>query len=344
MPLKSATSLAARLINRLPQSSQAALFMVIACAVFAAMSGLIRHISANVPPLEIVFFRNLFGLLALAPWFLRNGMAGLKTTRLGLYGLRALVGMVSMALWFTAVTIVPLAEATALSFTAPLFGTVLAVLLLGEVVRVRRWSATLAGFAGAMIILRPTVETIEPGTIMVLISAATMATAGIFVKKLMATDTPAQSVAWMGIMMVPMSLVPALFVWQWPSLQSLLWLGLLGGVATIGHLAISRALTLGEVTAVLPYDFTRLPFAALIGYFAFAQVPDFWTWVGAAVIFGSSLYITYREARVKPDEDVPVAATAGASRSASGGMDVDVVANREHIIREQANPEQGKPS
>jgi len=328
-------SLPQRLMSRLPHSLQATVYMLVACAVFAAMSGLIRFISAEVPALEIAFFRNLFGLLVLAPWFWRNGFKAMKTTRLGLYMVRASIGTLTMAMWFIGVTLVPLAEATALSFTAPMFSTVLAVLILGEVVRIRRWTATLVGFAGAMIILRPTISTIEPGTIMILISAATMAFASIIVKKLMATDSPAQSVAWTGTMMVPLSLIPALFVWVWPSPQSLLWLGLLGGLATIGHLALSRALSLADVTAVLPYDFTRLPFAALIGYFAFAQVPDFWTWVGAAVIFSSSVYISYREARLKPDDKIPVAATAGTSRSADGGLEIDAVVARAEREKER---------
>jgi drug/metabolite transporter (DMT)-like permease len=328
MPAFSIFSLPARHMARLPQSLQATVYMIIACAVFAAMSGLIRHISEHVPALEIAFFRNLFGLLVLAPWFWRNGFRALKTTRLGLYVVRTSVGVVTMSLWFVGVTLVPLAEATALSFTAPMFGTILAVFMLGEKVRFRRWTATLIGFAGAMIILRPTVSTIEPGTIMVLLSACTMATASIFVKKLMATDSPAQAVAWTGIMMVPLSLVPALFVWIWPSWESILWLILLGGIATVGHLSLSKAFSLSDVTAVLPYDFTRLPFAALIGYLAFSQVPDFWTWVGAAVIFSSSVYISYREAKLKPGDKAPIAATAGASRSANGGLEIEVAVAR----------------
>jgi drug/metabolite transporter (DMT)-like permease len=307
---------------------QATVFMIIACAVFAAMSGLIKHISATVPALEIVFFRNLFGLMALAPWFWRNGFRALKTTRIGLYLGRSTVGTVTMSFWFLGVSMVPLAEATALSFTAPLFATILAIFFLGEKVRIRRWTATLVGFAGAMIILRPVVSTIDPGTIMVMISAASMATASIFLKKLMATDSPAQAVAWAGIIMVPMTLVPALFVWIWPTPEDLLWLLGLGVIATIGHISFSKAISLSDVTAILPFDFTRLPFAALIGYFAFSQTPDFWTWVGAAVIFASSLYISWREARLKTRGDMRVAAVAGVSRGVDVGLDIQAAAPR----------------
>lgn len=322
-------SLPQKIIARLPQSLQATVFMVLACAAFSIMTGFIRHISETVPPLEIVFFRNVFGLMALLPWFWSNGMDALKTTRFGMYFGRSIVGTFTMCFWFVGVSLVPLAEATALSFTSPLFATILAIIFLGEVVRIRRWTAMIVGFAGAMIILRPVITTIEPGTVMVLLSAATMASASIFLKKLMATDTPAQAVAWAGILMVPMSFIPALFVWVWPSWQDIMWLVALGVTATMGHICFSRAFKLADVSAVLPFDFTRLPFAALVGYLAFSEIPDIWTWTGAAVIFASSIYISWRESRLKPDDKVPVATTAGASRSGDGGLDVESVAARE---------------
>jgi drug/metabolite transporter (DMT)-like permease len=326
MPAPSLFSQPHKLLSSLPQSLQAAVFMILACAIFSLMSGLIRHISETVPALEVVFFRNVFGLLALTPWLLRNGIGALKTNRFGLYLGRASFGSVTMCFWFVGLTLVPLAEATALSFTAPLFATILAIFFLGEKVRIRRWTATLVGFIGAMIILRPVVTTLEPGIIMIMISAASMSTSGIFIKKLMVTETPAQAVAWGGILMVPMTLVPALFVWVWPSAESLLWLLLLGVIATIGHLCITRSISLGDLTSVLPYDFTRLPFTALVGFLAFSQVPDFWTWIGAAVIFSSTIYISWREARLKSKDEILVAATAGASHGVDAGLDAEAAA------------------
>jgi len=315
-------------MSRLPQNLQATVFMILACAIFAAMSGLIRHISHSVPALEIVFFRNVFGLMALLPWFLRNGFGAMKTKRIGLYAVRGVVGSGTMCFWFLGVSLVPLAEATALSFTAPLFATILAIFFLGENVGLRRWTATLIGFAGAMIILRPAVSTVEPGTVMVIASAALMACASILMKKLMATESPAQAVAWGGIIMVPMTLIPALFVWIWPSPESLLWLLLLGTIATMANLCFTRAISLSDLTAVLPYDFTRLPFAALIGYLAFSQVPDFWTWVGAAVIFSSTVYIYWRESKLKRKDKALIAAAVGTSPAVDVSGDIEAVVAR----------------
>ena len=125
------------------------LWMVASCACFALMATMVRRASFDVHPVEIVFFRYLFGLLFLAPWLLRAGLAPLRTRRLGMHLFRALAGMGVVLTWFTAVSLMPLAEATALAFTAPLFATLGAALFLGESVRLRRWSAIAIGFAGA---------------------------------------------------------------------------------------------------------------------------------------------------------------------------------------------------
>jgi len=301
------------------QSLRAAMWMVFGCIGFACTSGIIRHVSVTLPPLEIVFFRNFFGLLALAPWFWQNGLRGLRTNRLGLLTVRATTGLLSMTGWFMALAVIPIADATALSFTAPLFATIGAVFFLGEVVRLRRWSATLIGFAGAMIILRPGVEELDPASFYALFAAATMAMSGILIKKLTATESPAKCVAWASIIMTPAALVPALFVWQWPEGTTWFWLIGLGSGATISHLCMTRSIGMSDLTAVLPYDFTRLPFAALIGYLAFSQTPDVWTWLGAAVIFTSSIYIAHREARLKPREELANTVVGGPEIEPAGG-------------------------
>jgi len=304
------------------QSLHAALWMVLSCLGFACTSGMIRHISAELPAFEIVFLRNFFGLMVLAPWFWRHGLAGLKTSRIRLLSVRAASGLASMTMWFMALAVIPLADATALSFTAPLFATVGAIFFLGEVVRLRRWSATLIGFAGAMIILRPGFQEFEPAALLAIFAAATMAMSGICIKMLTTTESPTKCVAWAAMLMTPVSLIPALFVWQWPEPTTWLWLIALGGSATVAHLAMARSINMSELTAVLPYDFTRLPFAALIGYVAFGQAPDTWTWVGAGVIFAATIYIAQREARAQSRESRRSAAAAAAAAAADQGRSI----------------------
>lgn len=273
-----------------------ALWMVSACVFFSVLTGLIRHLSATLDPFEIVFFRNLFSLLVMLPWLARGGFGALRTRRLPLLGVRAVIALVAMLTWFTAISWMNLADAVALSFTSPLFATVAAVFLLNEVVRLRRWTAIGVGFAGAMIILRPGFEAITPAALLVLVSAAAMAVSMCLVKILSRTESVGAIVFYMVLMLTPASLIPALFVWRTPTPEELFWLVGLGAMATLGHLCLGRAFAIADATAVLPFDFVRLPLITAIGYVVFDQTVDAWTGVGAAVIIASSVYIAHREA------------------------------------------------
>jgi drug/metabolite transporter (DMT)-like permease len=285
--------------NNAPDTLRGALWMVLACACFSSMNGIVRHLGQDLPSLVLVFFRCLFGLIALLPWLLKPGLASLRAARPSLHVVRVITGFIAMASWFYGLTLMPLAEATALSFTMPLFATVAAVIFLGEVMRARRWTATLIGFAGAMIILRPGFATISEATLYVLFAAVLMAVSQTIVKLLSRSEHPNATVFWLVFLMTPVSLVPALFVWQTPNTEQFAWLIVLGIVATLGHQSMARSLGATDATAVYPLDFTRLIFATLIGYFAFSELPDAWTWLGAAVIMASSIYIAHREAALR---------------------------------------------
>ncbi|MDP7651945.1 MAG: DMT family transporter [Rhodospirillales bacterium] len=274
------------------------LWMVASCACFALMATMVRRASFDVHPVEIVFFRYLFGLLFLAPWLLRAGLAPLRTRRLGMHLFRALAGMGVVLTWFTAVSLMPLAEATALAFTAPLFATLGAALFLGESVRLRRWSAIAIGFAGAMIILRPGLQAISWPALLALASSAFLGTAALVIKSLSRTEESNTIVLYLCLLTTPLTAIGAFFVWTTPSLESLAWMAGIGVVATIGQLAYTRAFAATETSIVMPLTFFKLIFAALLGYFFFAEVADSWTWIGAAVIFGSAVYTARREAQL----------------------------------------------
>src|SRR5262249_14442278 len=158
--------------------------------------------------------------------------------------------------------------AVALSFTAPLFTTMGAALVLGEPVRIRRWSATLLGFAGVLVILRPGAVPLNLGMLLMIASAALNAVTTLIVKRLSGTESPNAIVTYMVLLMTPMSLLPALFVWQMPPVSTWFFLVGMGLAGTLGHLCYVRALRLAEATAILPYDYGRMIFSALIGYFA----------------------------------------------------------------------------
>ena len=281
----------------LPATLRGAIWMLLSGFLFAGLGTSIRMASRDIPTLEAVFFRNFFNLVLMLPWLIKIGVSGLKTNHLGLHFSRSIVGLISMFFWFAGFAVLPLAEATSLGFTAPLFATLGAALLLGEVVRLRRWIAVLVGFAGTLIILRPGLEIIQPEALYILAGALFVAGSFIMVKMLSRSESPTTMVLFMALFLTPLSFIPALFVWQWPTPESWLWLAGVGVFATGGHLLFNRAFAATEVTAVLPFDYCRLVFIAILAFVIFGEIPDIWTWIGGSIIFVSTIYIAHREAQ-----------------------------------------------
>src|SRR5215813_7670759 len=283
---------------RLALTTRAALWIVLSGICAVMMNVLIRVAAQAMHPFEVAFFRCLFGLVIVLPWVIKSGPTLLRSRNAGFYLLRAAIGLVSMATWFYGITVVPLATATAVNFTAPLFATIAAVLVLHEDVRLRRWSAVVIGFIGVLVIMRPGSERLDANLLILLLSAATGAMNNITAKFLARTKPPGRIVAFFMIYLTPLSLIPALFVWQWPdpsTFGALIGLGCLG---TLAHFSVARALAAADASACAPFEFARLPFAALIGFLWFGEVTNLWTWIGAAIIAGSSIYVAYREARL----------------------------------------------
>lgn len=277
---------------------KATVLMITAMGFFTSMSVFIRLAAQEVHALEVVFFRNFLAFLLLLPWLMNQGFAILRTKRLGLFATRASINVVGMAAGFISLTLIPLAEATALGFTAPLWATIGAVVILGEVIRLRRITALVLGFVGVLIVLRPGVETVSLGSVLALTHAFLIAITTLIVKRLTATENPTTIVIWMALMQSPLSLVPALFVWEWPTLITWLWLWCLAGAGTLGHLCWTQAFTIAEVTQLQPFEFIKLPMIAVFAYLVFAELPTVWTWLGGTVIFASTAYISIREARL----------------------------------------------
>ncbi len=292
-------------IAMLSGEKRAALLMLVSTVAFASMHGLVRNIGQELHPFEVAFFRNLFGLFALTPLFIRYGFAPLKTQRFGLLTLRALVNTVAMLCFFMALSLSPLATVSALGFSAPLFATLLAVLFLGEVVRVRRWIAIMVGFSGTIVILRPGIIELDLGMVLTLISSVVWAGALLIIKILSRTESSLTITAYMSILMMPLSLIPALFYWQWPTVEQLGWLVGIGIIGAFAQLTMTEALRLGDTSTVIPLDFFKLIWASIIGYFAFAEVPDLLTWVGGLMIFAGATYIVVRESELKKAKAEP---------------------------------------
>lgn len=302
--------LAARL-DAIPAPVQGALYMTFAAASFAVMSILIRLASAELEPLQVAFLRNVFALGFMMPWLVRAGLGGLRTEHLRLHILRGVTGIVAMVCWFTSVARLPLSEAVALNFTTPLFATIAAVVVLHEVVRARRWSATVIGFGGVLIILCPGFVEFTPMMVLPIAAAAFMAVSITIVKRLSGTESVGAIVLYQNLVLTILSFAPSLFVWRWPSAEVWLYVAGVGGMAVLAHLALTRAYTKAEASAVVVFDYARLPFVALLAWVLFGETADVWTWVGAGVIAASSIYIVRREAIVARE------AKRRASRAAS---------------------------
>ena len=281
------------------------LWMCAAATCFALMITLVRQLTDDLHPLQVVFFRTAFGLLAMLPWLLGQGVGVLRTGRFRLHLLRALIGIFAMVGWFTTLSLMPLAEATALSFTAPIFTSLLAVLILGEVMRLRRWTATMIGFLGALLIVRPGFAAIDPAALLAIGTAAVWATSTVLIKVMARTESAGAITTYMVLLTTPMTLIAALFVWQTPTLEQLGWAALLGAAGSTGHICMSRALAAADATLVAPLDYLRLPIVALIAFLAFGEIPNVWVWIGGGVIAASSIYIAQREARLKGAPCVP---------------------------------------
>jgi len=286
--------------NRINRPLEGAMWMVASCAVLALLAGLGRHLSQlGVDPMQIVFCRLVFAWMCMLPWLMKRGIGNLRTSQTKLYMIRACVSFCAMTTWFYAVSLIPIGEVTALSFLAPLFTTVGAALILGEVVRMRRWTATLIGFCGALIIIRPGMAEMGLGNWLALASAVFMGASALIIKTLTRGDDAWTVVFFSHLLMIPIALIPAILVWSWPSFEVWLFLLATGPIAVVGHIFLTKAFEVTDASIVASVDFSRLPFAVLIGWIAFGEVTDTWTWVGAAVIFASSLYIVRRESKLQ---------------------------------------------
>ena len=271
--------------------------MLLATVAFTAMHAMIRHAAQGLHPFEVAFFRNLFGLVFLAPILFRYGFAPLRTRKLKVHALRGVLNLVSMLCFFYAITIAPFADVTALTFTAPIFASALAIFVFGERVGIGRWAAIGIGFVGALVILRPGFGEMGLGPILTIVSALLWAVALLVIKTLTRTESSITITAYMMIVLTPMSFLAALPVWTWPAPEQYLSLFILAALGTTGHLCLNQALKEGDTSLVSPVDYVRLVWAALIGYFAFGEIPDAMTWIGAAMICGSAGFVAWQEGR-----------------------------------------------
>jgi drug/metabolite transporter (DMT)-like permease len=283
------------IFTRIPANGQGALWMLLGGFFFSCMGVGIKFLGEEMDSFQIAFLRALFGFIVILPFALRRGIPGLKTQVLRLHIARGVVGILGMLSIFYAITHLPLADAVALTFTRPLFLILLAVLFLGEIIRWRRWTATAVGFIGVLVMVQSQGQ-LEFASFVALFGALMVAMVSVFLKKLSVTEAPTTMMFYFGFIASIISAIPAMFVWMQPSFEDLAILALLACFGSGANFCAIRAFSVGEATAVAPFDYTRLIFSGMLGFLIFTEVPTLAMLIGACIIVASSLYIVRREA------------------------------------------------
>lgn len=286
---------------RVPGPVRGALWMTVGAVSMTSMAVMVRHLATDIHPIEIGFFRMVLGLGFLVPLMARAGTRAIHTRNHRFFQIRSIFTFIFLMTFFPGVALMEIADAQALTFTEPLFGAALAILFLGEPVRAQRIIAVLVGFAGALIILRPGFEAVGIGAVLMLIAALTSALGNTINKFATRTDSPDTIVFYHGVYAIPPIFIAALFVWTWPTAEQFLWLVAIAGLGTLNQQSFSRAFTAADASVVLPFHFLRLPCGAALGFIVFAELPDIWVWIGAAVIFAATLMLARREAGIKAE-------------------------------------------
>ena len=254
----------------------------------------IKFAGQRLPVLEILFLRQMFLFLMLTPILTKEFPGAFRTKRLKLHLARCAVSIVAMVTGFTAIVHLPLAEATAISFSRALFATLLAVLVLKELVGIRRWGATIIGFIGVLIIIQPSSDGINTYALLAIFSAALVSCNLIMTKKLTTTESPTTIMAYHAGILTLAYAGPCWWLWIEPTwIEIFLIIGVAGLMSAVQY-CIIRGYRDAEASAAQPLEYVRLLYAAAIGFLIFAEVPTTWTWIGASLIIASSLYTVKR--------------------------------------------------
>tara|TARA_A100001037_G_scaffold226320_1_gene204304 strand:+ start:482 stop:1225 length:744 start_codon:yes stop_codon:yes gene_type:complete len=243
----------------------------------------------------LAFFRYGIGFLIMVPFFIRMGASNLKTSRPGIHFVRLILACIAQVGVYTSVVYLPLADATALAFSRVLFTAVIAVIVLREIVSGRRWTATVAGFVGVVIMVRPGGQ-IDPIVFVAIGAACTFAVANVMIRMMSDTEPPNRILFYYQAGGIIVFLPPTIWMWQTPDgLVSWLMALAIGVLTAVGMIGFIRGFAVGEASVIGPTEYIRLIFAAAFGFMIFGETPDIWTIVGALIIVGASSFIARME-------------------------------------------------
>jgi S-adenosylmethionine uptake transporter len=277
--------------------AQGVFWAVMICVVSVTNDVLMRFLGERLHVVEISFFRFLFSMLSVLPLLLMRGTFLFKTQQPKMHVLRAILGAAALALCCYSVNIMPLSENTTIMFAEPLFFLPLAFWLLREKVDASRWVATMVGFLGLMIILRPGTEAFRLVAFVPITAAILFALSSIMCKKMIVDEHPLTLLFYFGLGTTLLAFVPLLFVWEMPTIWELGFLALLGVGGNMIQVCLFRAFSATDASALAPFRYVEFIVSAVFGFIFFAQIPTLWVISGAVFIIASTFYITIVETR-----------------------------------------------
>jgi drug/metabolite transporter (DMT)-like permease len=279
-----------------------ALLMAFAVSCVAVDTMLIRVVSTEIHPFEIAFFRNLFSVVAVLPFLLRNGLGGLRTPRLPLHIARAALKLFALVCFFFAVSQSPMAMVTAIAFSSPLFIALGSMAFLGEPWRRMRLAGLAIGFVGVLIVVRPGLAPIDTSIMFAMLSALGLGGVGLLMKYVSVREAPHSVVALNVVLTIPIAALLMMPVWTMPSPMMLGLMVIQGLIGGISQLSVSRAMSMADASIISPIEFLRLPLVVVLAWLLFREPTDMWTIAGGTVIFAATLATVLNERRRRPIE------------------------------------------
>ena len=290
-------TLRAGLWDRLTPNLRGIFWFSIGTLLFATVDVVVKYLGRSFHPLELAFFRYFVGTILLLPLFIRHGIVGMKTNVFGLHFLRLSFAYLAQLCIFIAVIYLPLADATALSFSKPLFTTVVAMIILREVVSKIRWLATGVGFFGVLLMIQPGIGAFNPIALFAILSALFFALGNVLIRILARTEPATRILFYYHSGGLLVGFITVVWVWKTPVGGEWVPLILIGMLTTLAMICYVKAFSIGEASAIGPTEYVRLIYAATFGYFLFNELPNLWTVIGALIIIGTSLLIAREESQ-----------------------------------------------
>ena len=283
--------------TRMPAVTRGVLWMLASSFFYALTYITVRELSHGFSVFEVSFFRAVVATIVMLPWLVRAGPGALRTTRIRLYGFRAVFTYSGMVCWFYGLANLPLADATALIFTAPFFAVLILSVAIGETVGPRRWIAIAVGFLGAMIIVRPGFAEISLATAAVMYTSIAYGGSNASTRALAITENPNAVVFYMFALVVPISALPAAFYWTWPHWSDAPMIVAFGVLSLVSMTCLTRSLAHAPAAIVMPIFYLQLPFVAILAYVRYGEAPGPFIWFGGVIICAAGYYIARSETR-----------------------------------------------